>query len=103
MNRDWLIRQLPPGGGELVALTERGNDLMIDRAHFDPPQGRSRTERIIVRGGRIRRVRFSLALPSLSELSTWLNDAGFGDIAVYGEAGEPLRLDSRRMLVSARR
>lgn len=31
INRDSLIRQIPAGGSRLVALNERGDDLMIDR------------------------------------------------------------------------
>lgn len=75
INRDSLLRQLPAGRAPLVALTERGDDLMIDRVHFDSAAGRSRTERITVRGGRVRRTRFSLAQPSLTELSAMLREA----------------------------
>ena len=75
---------------------------MIDRVHFDLLEGRSRTERIIVRDGRVRRVRFSLAQQTLSELSASLRHAGFEHIAVHGVDGEPpLRPDSRRMLILA--
>jgi len=101
INRDSLIRQIPPGGSRLVALNERGDDLMIDRVHFDVLAGRSRTERIIVRSGRVRRVRFSLAQPTLPELCSSLRDAGFVQIDVYGSAGEPLGPDARRVLVAA--
>jgi SAM-dependent methyltransferase len=101
MNRDSLLRQIPAGGSPLVALTERDDDLMIDRVHFDLLEGRSRTERIIVRDGHVRRVRFSLAQRTLPELSASLRHAGFERIAVHGVDGEPLRPDSRRMLIVA--
>ena len=100
INRDSLIRQIPAGGA-LIALSERGDDLMIDRVHFDLAAGRSRTERTIVRDGRVRRVRFSLAQPSLSELSKLLHEAGFTQVAAYGADGEALRPDSRRMVIVA--
>ncbi|MBA3421482.1 MAG: class I SAM-dependent methyltransferase [Thermoleophilaceae bacterium] len=103
INRDALIRQMPVGGAPLVALTERGDDLMIDRVHFDLAAGRSRTERIIVRDGRVRRTRFSLSQPSFTELSAWLGEAGFEQSAAYGPGGEKLAPDSRRMLVVAAR
>jgi len=101
INRDSLIRQIPAGGSRLVALTERGDDLMVDRVHFDLVAGRSRTERIIVREGRVRRVRFSLAQPTLPELAASLRQAGFTEIAAHGASGEPLRPDSRRVLIVA--
>ncbi len=74
---------------------------MIDRIHFDFLAGRSRTERIIVRSGRVRRVRFSLAQPTLPELCSSLRDAGFVQIDVHGIVGEPLRPDARRVLVAS--
>ena len=101
INRDALIRRIPAGGSRLVALTERGDDLMIDRVQFDLQAGRSRTERITVRDGRVRRVRFSLAQPTVAELCAALRRAGFVQVDVYGMDGEPLRPDSRRMLVSS--
>jgi SAM-dependent methyltransferase len=101
INRDSLIRQIPAGASRLVALTERGDDLMIDRVHFDLAAGRSRTERIVVRDGKVRRVRFSLAQPTLPELCASLREAGFAQVDVYGIGSEPLRPDSRRMLIAA--
>ena len=101
INRDSLLRQIPAGSSRLVALSERGDDLMIYRVHFDLLEGRSRTERITVRAGRVRRVRFSLAQRTLPELSASLREAGFERITVYGPGGEPLRPDSRRMLIVA--
>jgi len=82
-------------------MVSRGDDLMIDRIHFDFLAGRSRTERIIVRSGRVRRVRFSLAQPTLPELCSSLRDAGFVQIDVHGIVGEPLRPDARRVLVAS--
>ncbi len=101
INRDSLLRQIPAGGTRLVALTEREDDLMIDRVHFDLLEGRSRTERIIVRDGRVRRVRFSLAQRTLPELHASLRHAGFEHMAVHGVDGQPLRPDSRRLLIVA--
>ena len=101
INRDALIRQMPAGGGPLIALTERGDDLMIDRVHFDLAAACSRTERIIVRGGDVRRIRFSLAQPSISELSVRLREAGFSKVSAMDAAGEALQVDSRRMVVVA--
>ena len=65
--------------------------------------GRSRTERIVVRDGRVRRFRFSLATPSASVLRSWLQDAGFSRVEAYGARGEPLRVDIRRLVMVAER
>ena len=54
-----------------------------------------------MRDGRVRRFRFSLATPPLSTLRDWLLEAGFEAVEAYGQNGEPLRFDSRRLVVVA--
>lgn len=46
---------------------------------------------------------FSLATPTASVLRGWLQDAGFGRVDAYGAHGEPLGVDSRRLVVVAER
>ena len=88
--------------GYAVALVERGDDLLVDRTTLDPATGRTETERISVRGGRVRRCHFSVRTFTVPELRGWLLDAGFAEVAVHGPGGEPFDLGSRRMLVVAR-
>jgi SAM-dependent methyltransferase len=88
-------------GGQALALRERGNDLLIDRTTYDVASGRTNTERISVRDGRVRRYWFSIRTFPFSELRDWLLDAGFAGVAGYGAEGEPLALGSRRMVVVA--
>jgi len=92
-----------PARGPLVSLTERGDDLLIERVRFDPLAERSRTERIVLRDGRVRRFRFSLATPPASVLRDWLRSAGFTDVQIYGAHGEPFQFDSRRVVLVAQR
>ena len=113
-----LRRALRPGGALLVEnnnlaellprwlpaiVVERDGDLSIDRPHFDPITGRATTERVIVRGGRVRRLTFSVRMFVAVELRDWLRDAGFSEVEFYDGAGEPLTAHGRRMITVARR
>ena len=76
---------------------------MIDRSQFDPVSGRARTERVIVREGTTRRVSFSVRAFVAVELRAWLLDAGFSSVDVYDRQGDPLTVQSRRMVTIGRR
>jgi SAM-dependent methyltransferase len=97
-NRDALVRRWLP-----VTLMERDGDLAVDRHRFDPLTGRNHTERFHVRGGRMHRVEFSARLFTFTELRDWLLDAGFSSVDASGPEGEPLALETRRMVVIATR
>lgn len=96
-----LLTAVQALGGAVDHVTERGDDLLIDRTRYDVASGRTETERISVRGGRVRRYRFSVRLFSFAELREWLLAAGFGEAVGYGHEGEPFSLSSRRMIVVA--
>jgi SAM-dependent methyltransferase len=99
MNRDWLVREFQP---DRIAA-ERDGDLMIDRSRFDPLTSTVHTERIVLRGGRTRRVPFFVRLFTFTELRDWLLDAGFAGVNGYGEDATPLAPASRRLIVTAQR
>jgi ubiquinone/menaquinone biosynthesis C-methylase UbiE len=80
------------------SVTERDGDLMIDKTRFEPATSRMETERIVVKGGRTRRIRLSVRAFMATELRTWLQDAGFADASTYGRNGEPFSLESPRMI-----
>lgn len=101
-SREDVVRRMPARGPS-INVVERDDDLLIERVHFDASEGRSRTERIVVRDGRVRRFRFSLASPPLSVLRDWLRQAGFETVEAYGQNGEPLDADSRRLVMVAQR
>jgi hypothetical protein len=84
-----------------VIVSENGDDLMIDRVTFDLAAGRSHTERITVRDGRVSRTEFSLSQPPASQLIEWLHEAGFGTVEAFDETGERIRPQSRRLVVRA--
>jgi hypothetical protein len=69
---------------------------------MDPLTGRNLVERTIVRDGRARRVPYFVRMFSYPELRDWLLEAGFAAVTGYGEDGEPLSAEHRRMMVVAR-
>jgi len=101
-SRELLVRNLPAHGAPAVWMTERGDDLLIDKVGFDPLAGRSHTERIVVRDGQVRRTEFSLSQPTAAQLADWLRAAGFGAVDAFDEAAGPFGSDSRRLLMRAR-
>lgn len=84
-------------------VAERDGNLMIDRGSYEPLTGRMPTERIVVRDGRVRRFEFGVRLFTFTELRGWLRDAGFERVEGYGSEGDPLGMDSRRMITVARK
>jgi SAM-dependent methyltransferase len=91
------------GRWQRAVVGERDGDLWIDRSWFDPTTGRATTDRVFVRGGRTRRFEFSVRMFVAVELGDWLLDAGFASVDVYGETGEALTMEARRMITIARR
>jgi SAM-dependent methyltransferase len=100
-SRDFLVANIPPSG-QAVWMTERGDDLQIDKVTFDPVAGRSHTERIMVRDGKVRRTGFTLAQPTPPQFAEMLREAGFEEVRALDESGEPFTVRSRRLLVLAR-
>lgn len=101
-DRDALVARIA-AAGEPVFVVETGDDLLIDRAGFDPVSGRSRTERLTVRDGKLRRTSFSVRMPTFPELRAWLRSAGFEDAIALDERGEPFASGARRLVVVATR
>ncbi|MEO7327038.1 MAG: class I SAM-dependent methyltransferase [Minicystis sp.] len=98
-NRDWMIKHLPP-----ITVLEKGDDLMIDRHHFDTQSGRLIDRRILVRDGVIKRRPFSIRLYSLSELALLLGAVGLSVCDTFGDfRGAPVSMQHNRMVVIARK
>ena len=97
-HRDWIVGALPP-----AVVVEQDGDLLVDRNRFEPLTGRIVSERMIVRGGRVRRVPFFVRLFGFTELRDWLVQAGFAAVDGYDHDGAPLSAASRRLLVVAQR
>ena len=93
-----LLRRFVP-----TSVIRRGEDLMIDEHQLDVLTGRMLVERTIIRDGRTRRVPFFTRLLTYTELRSWLLAAGFTQTSGSGADQGPLTVDSRRMIVIARR
>ena len=96
-----LVELLPRWQPAIV--TERDGHIAIDRSSFDPTTGRATTERVIIRDGRTRRFVFSVRMFVAAELRDWLLDAGFASVNHVDPNGDPLTVQSRRMISIAYR
>jgi hypothetical protein len=97
-NRDWVIRNFQP-----ASVVERDGNIMLDKRRLELLTGRAVTERIVIRDGEVRRVPFFVRMFTFTELRDALLAAGFTDVNGYGEDGQPLDIESRRMIVVADR
>lgn len=95
-NYPWLLRNLLTS-----IIDERDGDLLVDRNAFDPLTNRITTHRTTIRDGRRRDTRFFVRLYPYTELRTLLLGAGFAEVTAFGRDGDPLTLDSRRLIVVA--
>lgn len=59
------------------------------------------TDRLLLREGRVRRVRYSVRAYTFPELRDELTRVGFREVRGFGEGGSPLTAGSRRMIVVA--
>src|SRR5262249_25640815 len=73
-----------------------------ERRRFEPLTGRMVAERTVVRDGHVRRIPYFVRAFTFTELRDWLLHAGFTSVQGYDEDGDPLTLDSRRMIAVAR-
>jgi SAM-dependent methyltransferase len=98
-NRDAFMRRF-----FAESFDERDDDFMLDRRTFDIGSGRVETERIVIRDAAVRRMHFSIRLFTFTELRDALREAGFADVRGYDwETGDPLAVESRRMVIVARK
>jgi SAM-dependent methyltransferase len=91
-----LTRFVPSG------VTERDGDFLLELRRYDPLRGGMDADYVVIRGGEIRRHPVFIRNPPFTELRDWLLAAGFAAVDGYGEDGEPLTSEHRRMLALAR-
>jgi SAM-dependent methyltransferase len=96
INRDAILSHL-----QHASVVERDGNYMIDQSRYDVATGRMLTERMILRAGQARRMRFFVRMFTFPELRDWLLAADFSSVEGFDEQGAPLALESRRMLVVA--
>lgn len=85
-------------------VTEKEDNLLINRFSFDVMTGRLRNDRIVIRDG-VRKDRpFSIRLYAVTEMRELLARAGLALVEVYAEwDGSPLEMNSPSMVVIARK
>lgn len=99
LNRDLFLKLILP-----YIVTEKEGNLMIDRNTFDPITGRSYNRRITIRDGVRKDKPFFVRLYNPNEIQELLQKAGFEMYKIYGGwENQPLSIDSRRMVIIARK
>lgn len=102
IHRDAFVRYFTPA--PFANVTRAGtdeSDLEIDTSVFDSESGSIRTKRTIVRDGEVATFGFTIRLPALTELRAWLESAGFSAVQFQSRNGQPLGLETRRLVVLA--
>jgi SAM-dependent methyltransferase len=99
VNRDTALKNFQP-----VHIAEKDGNVMIDRSSFDSLTGCMHNQRVIIRNG-VRTDRpFKIRFYNPSEFSELLERAGLEVYAMYGGFdAQPVSVDSRRLVVIARR
>jgi SAM-dependent methyltransferase len=104
MHNPWrLARALEISGGSSGYVVERDGDILADRFSYDEGTRRSRTERFVVRDGRLQKLEFLLEQVPAPELIRRLARAGFGEVTLFGHGGEPFQAEGRRLIAVAQR
>jgi SAM-dependent methyltransferase len=86
-----------------ATVKERNGDLVADQQYLDPLTSCSYVIRTVIRDGAIRQFPFFVRLFTFPELRDWLHTAGFAAVSGYGEDGNPLTAEHRRMITVAER
>ena len=98
-NRDTMLRGFRPYG-----VTERGQDLMIDRCTFDALTGRQINKRIMIRNGKRKDATIVLRLYNPNEIDSLLGMAGLKIHQMFGNwESEPFDDKSFRMIIIAKK
>ncbi|ESY89482.1 class I SAM-dependent methyltransferase [Mesorhizobium sp. LNHC229A00] len=97
MNRFYLLREQSP----TYDIVQRDNDLRIDIVNNDALTDRRNCDRIVVRGGCVRRMRISIRQYGFSECVRMLRSAGFDSVEAYGQEGGEFTSYGPRLVVVA--
>lgn len=104
LHNPWrLQRLLEASGGTAGIVVNQGANVIADRITYDEATRRSRTERFMVRDGRVRELEFSLEQVAAPDLVRRLRGAGFERVELRGDGGAPFQPDARRLIAIARR
>ncbi|HEV3328722.1 MAG TPA: methyltransferase domain-containing protein [Acidimicrobiales bacterium] len=99
LSHDAYVRSFTQTPDAIVVDVE--GDLMVDRNDFDVHSGSIVCHRVTIRGAARREARFTIRLPTLPEWRRSLADAGFGSVTFSDAAGDPVDLETWRLVVRA--
>jgi SAM-dependent methyltransferase len=98
-NRDVFLKNLQP-----FIVTEKGEDIMIDRDSFDTNTGRWYNHRVVIRDGTRKDKPFFVRLYNPHEISNLIQQVGMEVYKVFGGFdSQPLTNDSQRMVIITRK
>jgi SAM-dependent methyltransferase len=98
-NRDLSAKKMSQ-----IWVTDKGQDLMIDRGSFDTDTGRWHNQRIVIRAGVRKDKPFSVRFYNPNEISQLLMQAGLEVERLYGGFdAQPLTSESQRMVIIAKK
>ena len=100
LHHDGVVHALEAGG--TTTVVERGMDVLVDRSHFNPQLGRLETTRRVLRDGQLRRSSYFVRLPTLVEWTTWLEAAGFSEVAFSDRDGGQVQMETVELVIDAR-
>jgi SAM-dependent methyltransferase len=95
-NRDWLLKNF-----QRAYVVSRDGNYLVDQRQYDVSSGRVYTERLILFEGASSQMRFFVREFSYHELAAWLRQVGFEHITGSDWEGQPLSLQSPRMVMVA--
>ena len=102
LHNPWrLQRLLAAAGGSSAYVVDRDGDMLADRVTYDADTHLSRTDRFVIRGGRLRRLEFTLEQVPAPDLVNRLLRAGFASVQLFAEGGSAFAPDSRRLIALA--
>ncbi|HEV7176913.1 MAG TPA: GNAT family N-acetyltransferase, partial [Solirubrobacteraceae bacterium] len=102
LHNPWRLQRLiATAGGSSAYVIDRDGDMIADRVTYDHETRTSRTERFIVRDGRLRRLEFTLEQVPAPALVNRLLRAGFASVDLFGEGGVAFQPEGRRLLAVA--
>jgi SAM-dependent methyltransferase len=99
LSHDAYVRSFTQAPEAIVV--DVGGDLLVDRNDFDVDTGCIVCHRVTVRGDERREARFAIRLPTLPEWRRSLGAAGFGSVTFSDAHGDPVDLETWRLVVRA--
>lgn len=97
-NRDRILKTF-----QKHIVEEYNDDIMIDERFFNPLNGFLHQKRTFIIHGNIRKLQYKIRLYTPSELVAILTLIGFREVAIKDENNDDFSLESKRMVIIARK